>query len=168
MRGGPKSAAVALLAAAALLAGCSAGGDAEDAGRAAAQSPAGQETEGPVAGPEERDAEERGGDTDASGPADGTAPPGASSPEPGPADGTRSFTDEEQEFLADRVPEGADPGALLELGTEACERIGYLRRHDRPGAVEALRDGEIPHAEDAVTHLCPQYADLLKDARKDS
>ncbi|MGK5529806.1 hypothetical protein [Streptomyces sp. URMC 129] len=78
------------------------------------------------------------------------------------------FTEEQQEYLADRVPEGADPAAVLELGTEACDRLGYLDRHD-PGAIpEALAEGEIPNAEAAVEHLCPEYADLLAESQAES
>ncbi|GAB2915678.1 hypothetical protein [Streptomyces mayteni] len=76
------------------------------------------------------------------------------------------FTEEQRDFLTDRVPAGADPGAILEVGDEACYRIGYLERVDREAALTALRDGEIPSAEAAVEHLCPEYAELLAEARE--
>ncbi|WP_326599360.1 hypothetical protein [Streptomyces sp. NBC_01803] len=76
-----------------------------------------------------------------------------------PAEG--EFTEEQQEYLTDRVPAGADPAAILELGQEACDRLGYLERHDPEGVADALNEGEIPDAEAAIEHLCPEYAELL-------
>jgi hypothetical protein len=77
-----------------------------------------------------------------------------------------AFREREREYLTDRVPEGADPAAILQLGSEACDRIGYLERHDTEGAVNALRTGEIPDAEAAIEHLCPEYAELLAEAER--
>ncbi|WP_059008801.1 hypothetical protein [Streptomyces specialis] len=74
------------------------------------------------------------------------------------------FTEEQREYLTDRVPAGADPAAILGLGQEACDRLGYLERHDPEGVADALNEGEIPDAEAAVEHLCPEYADLLAES----
>ncbi len=73
------------------------------------------------------------------------------------------FTEEQREYLTERVPRGVDPAAILELGTEICDRLGYLDRHDPEAAAEALRGGELPGAEAAVEHLCPEHAGLLDE-----
>ncbi len=79
-----------------------------------------------------------------------------------PAEG--EFSEEQRAYLTDRVPVGADPAAILQLGLDACDRLGYLERHEPDAAPDAVRDGEIPEAEAAVEHLCPEYADLLAEA----
>jgi hypothetical protein len=169
--------AAALLAVAVLLTACGGSGD----GDAAAEPDAPVSTS-PSASPDTSpDTSPTGAATDA--PPDEESPSGADSPpgeEPGddsrePADDPPSpdeplppegeFTDEQQEYLDGRMPGGADPGAILELGTEACDRLGYLDRHDPEAAVTALRAGDIPGAEEAIAHLCPQYADLLSEAQ---
>jgi hypothetical protein len=78
----------------------------------------------------------------------------------------REYTEQQQEFLADKVPEGADPAAILEAGEEACHQVGYLARRDADAAVQALREDEIPQAADAVTALCPEHLPLLEQAQK--
>lgn len=78
--------------------------------------------------------------------------------------GGGSFTEAEKDYLEGRVPEGSDPAAILQLGEEACDRVGYLERHDHEAAVSALRDGEIDNAEAAIENLCPEYRDLWAEA----
>ncbi|MEU8570665.1 hypothetical protein AB0C51_20350 [Streptomyces pathocidini] len=79
---------------------------------------------------------------------------------------TGSFTKPEKEYLVGRVPKGTDPVAVLETGQETCERIARTVRHDRAAVIGALRAGEIPGAEDAVRHLCPEHEPLLEAAGK--
>lgn len=79
-----------------------------------------------------------------------------------PATGT--FTKKQKGYLADRVPEGTDPAAVLQAGQEACSRIKSTAELDRKAAVSALRNGEIPNAGPAVQHLCPTLRPLLRDA----
>ncbi|ARQ71108.1 hypothetical protein [Streptomyces marincola] len=114
--------------------------------------PAG-EADGPQGQPEGH------ADSPPGGPPDETVPPEQPLP-PG-----EEFTEEQREYLSERVPEGVDPAAILELGTETCERIGYLHRNDREAAVAALRGDELPGAREAIEHLCPEHADLLTEAR---
>ncbi|NJP69001.1 hypothetical protein [Streptomyces spiramenti] len=72
------------------------------------------------------------------------------------------FSEGQRDFLgAQEAPRGADPGALLLLGEEACERLGYLSRHAPEAIEEAVESGEIPGAEEAVAHLCPEHAPLM-------
>jgi hypothetical protein len=130
-----------------LLAGCSGGGE-EEAGSGA---PEAADTSAPAS-----DASP-GNDTD--GIPEDTLPDDELTPPAG------EFSHEQREYLDDRVPVGVDPAAILQLGTEACDRIGYLERHDPDGLVAALREGEIPDAEAAIEHLCPEYADYWSQAQ---
>ena len=141
---------------AALLAGCGAGGGGEDSG--ADRSIPAVTPSGPGAA-----APEDGTNGDAGSEAAGNLPEETLPEEElTPAEG--EFTEEQREYLAGRVPRGVDPNAILALGTEACERVGYLARHDPEGAVAALREEEIPGADEAVSHLCPEYTELLEEA----
>lgn len=76
-----------------------------------------------------------------------------------PAEG--EFSEKEKTYLKDRVPQGVDPAAILEAGEEACAKIESAAATDDKLAREAIRSGDIAHAEDAVHTLCPQYEDLL-------
>ncbi|MBB0243956.1 hypothetical protein FNQ90_07505 [Streptomyces alkaliphilus] len=91
---------------------------------------------------------------------------GQPAPDQAPAVEDRPFSAEEREYLDGRVPRGADPAPILQAGLETCQRLGYLSRHDPEGAVEALREGEIPGAEEAVPTLCPEHRDLLDRSRR--
>lgn len=159
-------AAAAALTAAALLAGCG-GGDSGDSGDKAS--------------PRDGGAQERIDASEHHPPGSGGAPGLEESParqEDGSVSDTESvadlkppngeFTKKEEAYLTDEVPKGADPVAILEEGREACDRIGYLARHDRAAALKALRDGEIPEAEKAVDTLCPEHADLLAEALEET
>ncbi|MGP3969047.1 hypothetical protein [Streptomyces sp. 6N223] len=141
--------AAATLAAGLLLAGCGGGGGDEKEEAAAAETP-GAGAEAAVPGEP--------------GAADGIPDETVPTEELTPPEG--AFTREQRAYLTDRVPVGADPAAILLLGAEACERIGYLERHDPDGVVAALRDGEIPDAGAAIEHLCPEYADLWAQAQQ--
>ncbi|MFD5319724.1 hypothetical protein [Streptomyces sp. NPDC127098] len=156
-----------LLAAVVSLTACG-GGD--DGGRAASE-PESERTATATEGPEAAGDEATAGATPDAGAGTGptddgvpdeTVPEGELTPAEG------EFAEEEREYLTDRVPVGADPAAILEMGDEACYRIGYLERHDREGAVRALREGEIPDAAAAVEHLCPEYAELLAEAESEA
>lgn len=175
-RGGALLAAVLT---AALLAGCGSGPD----GGESSAAPAGSAAEGDAA-PEVPDADrdqespDDPGEPDADG-SDGSDGTGGADAGGGPSgegavdeEGARhgetvpevplEFSEDQREFLdAQESPRGADPGALLLLGEEACERLGYLSRHAPEAIAEAVEDGEIPGAEEAVAHLCPEHAPLM-------
>ncbi|WP_448320640.1 hypothetical protein [Streptomyces sp. CO7] len=102
-----------------------------------------------------------------------TSKPGASS-SPGPVlpdakieapKGSGEFTKKEKEYLSGRVPEQMEPAAVLDLGKEACQRIDRTARHDKDAVIGALVAGEIPDAEPAVTHLCPEHEPLIEAAK---
>ncbi|MEI7032779.1 hypothetical protein [Streptomyces pratensis] len=79
-----------------------------------------------------------------------------------PATGT--FTREQKEYLADRVPRGMDPAAVLQTGQETCDKLRFLAKGDRDTAVGAIVTDEIPDAADAVAGLCPHHQDLVDEA----
>ncbi|MDQ0987680.1 hypothetical protein [Streptomyces sp. V2I9] len=79
-----------------------------------------------------------------------------------PATGT--FTKKQKEYLADRVPKGMDPAAVLQTGQETCDKLRYLVKADRDTAVGAVATEEIPDAAGAVAGLCPQHQDLVDEA----
>ncbi|NJQ16087.1 hypothetical protein [Streptomyces bohaiensis] len=173
MSGRRGGALLATVLTATLLAGCGSGRDdgespAAPAGSAADRAP----SDAPGADPADEGADgsaddtgERDGDgSDGSAPGSGPDGEGAIDEE-GARDGERvpevpvEFTEDQREFLdAREAPRGADPGALLLLGEEACERLGYLSRHAPEAVPEAVENGEIPGAEEAVAHLCPEHA----------
>ncbi|MFC9173519.1 hypothetical protein [Streptomyces sp. NPDC057107] len=79
-----------------------------------------------------------------------------------PATGT--FTKRQKEYLADRVPKGMDPAAVLQTGQETCDKLRYLVKADRDTAVGAIATQEIPDVPAAVAGLCPQHQDLVDEA----
>ncbi|WP_190232912.1 hypothetical protein [Streptomyces avicenniae] len=154
------------MGAALLVTACGGGGDDDARGADGPSSSASAQDTEPG---QDQDPQPDGGQDGDALPDEGTGAPDEGTPEAptvpedelAPPDG--EFTEEQREYLTDRVPEGVDPGAILDLGTEACDRLGYLQRHDPESIGAAVRDGEIPGVEDAVTHLCPEYADLLPE-----
>lgn len=171
-RGAGAPALAAALAAAVLLvlAGCGGsddGGGSADAGAtttatasATASATATQSPSGESDSESSDSGDESGGGSGSDGGGEGDAVP---RDELTPAGGG-SFTEAEKDYLEGRVPEGSDPAAILQLGEEACDRVGYLERHDHEAAVSALRDGEIDNAEAAIENLCPEYRDLWAEA----
>ncbi|MEU3554502.1 hypothetical protein [Streptomyces fragilis] len=114
------------------------------------------------------------GHSSASSPASGGPSAGAGASSPGPVlpdseieapKGSGKFTKKEKEYLSGRVPERMEPAAVLDLGKEACQRIDRTARHDKDAVIGALVAGEIPDAEPAVTHLCPEHEPLLEAAK---
>lgn len=151
-RSAPRAAAPALaLLVAAALAGCGGSSDGEDASERSAD--AGRFASSDESPPPEEPAE----------PADDGVPD-ETLPEEELAPPEGEFTEEQREFLVERVPSGVDPGAVLDQGTAACERLGYLSRHAPEAIPDAVAEGEIPEAEAAVAHLCPEHAELLSPA----
>ncbi|MFI7273283.1 hypothetical protein [Streptomyces sp. NPDC049879] len=151
------------MGAALLLTACGGGGDDSTDGGERAAGSAGPSASASEAAPEPAPDGGTDENADGEGDGDGATPDTPTVPDDELAPPGGEFTEEQQEYLTDRVPEGVDPGAILDLGTEACDRLGYLQRHDPASIGAAVRDGEIPGAEDAVAHLCPEYADLLPE-----
>lgn len=78
--------------------------------------------------------------------------------------GGGTFSPNQKEYLADRVPRGTDPVAVLEGGKEICDRLTRTARLDRDAAVSAVVTGEIADPQAAVTHLCPGQQGILDAA----
>ncbi|MEC4017833.1 hypothetical protein [Streptomyces sp. H27-D2] len=165
------AAAVVMTAAAALLSGCASDDGQRDSGTPAASgrpaaSPSAPAST-PSAGADKKPAEDKPAKGDKkSGGKGGTGPnaAGPTVPSSGLTPATGSFTKKQKTYLADRVPQGDDPAAVLDLGNETCERIARTAKQDRKAAVSAIRDDEMEGAADAVTHLCPKYKYLLEAA----
>lgn len=157
----PFLACAAVVLTAAALAACGSSADGNDPEAAGAQRPAasGPAVPGPSAGtPTEKPQEPKEAEE---------ASPAATGPRTPPdeiAPATGTFTKEQKDYLADRVPKGMDPAAVLETGQETCDKLRYLVRADRDTAVGAIATDEIPDAADAVAGLCPQHQDLVDEA----
>lgn len=103
-------------------------------------------------------------------PADGAGSPDTATSEPPkiptdeltPATGT--FTRKQKKYLADRVPKGMDPAAVLQTGQETCDKLTYLVKVDRDTAVIGIVTGEITGAAPAVENLCTRHRDLVEEA----
>ncbi|MFI6137661.1 hypothetical protein ACIBCC_05690 [Streptomyces griseus] len=158
--------AVVVMATAALAAcGSSAGGNGPEAGgaqRPAASGPAAPGSSAATPTPPAKPAAGEPGEPAAAGPAAPATGRKTPSDEITPATGT--FTEKQREYLADRVPKGMDPAAVLQTGQEACDRLRYLVKADRDTAVGAIATDEIPDAADAVAGLCPRHQDLVDEA----
>ncbi|WP_371617988.1 hypothetical protein [Streptomyces sp. NBC_00454] len=145
------AAAAVLLAAALTLTAC--GSDGEGRAEASASKP-----KPPAASP-------------VADPADAPAAPAADSKPTGPVlpdarltPKTGSFTAVEKQYLSGRVPEKADPAAVLQGGQESCQRVRRTAEHDRDAAVGSLVAGEVPGAKDAIAFLCPDQLPVLAAA----
>jgi hypothetical protein len=167
---------------AAVLTGCGGGGDRDAAGPAPSGTPAAGVPSVPASGPAPvtGTTEPPAAPTPGIGP-DGTARtgpatgPGGSGPGSSggsatvpatvpkeqltPATGT--FTENQREYLSGKVPRGMDPAAVLQTGQESCERIANTADADPALARQAVNDGEIADARDAITFLCPKFRNLL-------
>lgn len=164
MRAGTRATVAAAMLTAAALAGCGQRDGGEGTARDGA---AGGEHAAPEHDGANSQANDAGGDSGDGTDASGAAPREDADTVPGDElelAGEAELSAEEREYLTDRVPRGSDPAAVLDVGRETCDRLGYLARHDPNGAAAAVRDGELPGAEDAVTHLCPEHRDLLDPA----
>jgi hypothetical protein len=156
------AAVVTMTAAVAVLAGCGGGGhtDAKDRATASGERPA---VSAPAIGPDgtaEPSASAAGGaDGDTSGSSGSSKQSTLPKSQLTPATGT--FTDRQKDYLVGKVPKGMDPAAILQTGQESCDRIANTADASQKLAREAIADGEIADAKDAITYLCPKYKDLL-------
>lgn len=144
--------AVVMTAAVALLAGCGSSSDsAHGTPHKTAEAPA---ASSPGIGPDGT-AEQTAQPSDAPATKQPTVPKAQLTP------ATGTFTAKERDYLVGKVPKGMDPAAILQTGQESCERIANTADVSTKLAEQAIKDGEIADAKDAITYLCPRYADLL-------
>lgn len=155
-RSGRPAVAVSLLLAAALgLTGCSGSSDGKEADASPSAS-------GPALSAAERLEQEQ--DTSQEKPEDAKPTgPAVSDGDLKPATG--SFSEPEKEFLSGRVPKSMEPAAVLDIGKESCQRIERTAKRDKTAAAAAIAAGEIPDAEAAVAHLCPEQRPVVDAAK---
>ncbi|MGZ9933487.1 hypothetical protein ACXNSR_26840 [Streptomyces sp. NC-S4] len=146
------AAAAVLLAAALTLTACSSGGDKADSG-AKPKPPASSSA------PDPADAPQPSTDPNAK-------PTGPVLPDAKITPKTGSFTAEEKKYLSGRVPDKVDPASVLQGGQDACQRVQRTAKHDKDAATGAVITGEIPGAKDAITLLCPDQKPILAAAEK--
>ncbi|SFE42153.1 hypothetical protein SAMN05216251_10351 [Actinacidiphila alni] len=161
-------AAVMMTAATAVLAGCGGGGHGGENRATASERPA---VSAPAIGPdgtaEPTDTATGGGkDGGSSGSSDTSGSSGSSKqatlPKSQLTPATGTFTDQQKDYLVGKVPKGMDPAAVLQTGQESCDRIANTADASPKLAKQAIADGEIADAKDAITYLCPKYKSLLK------
>ncbi|MBD0736685.1 hypothetical protein [Streptomyces sp. CBMA29] len=157
------AAVVIVTTAAAVLAGCGGGGH-PDAARDRA-TPAGERpaSSAPAIGPDgtaEPSASASAG-SGGSGGANGATAKESTLPRSQLTPATGTFTDQQKSYLVGKVPKGMDPAAVLQTGQESCDRIANTADASPKLAKEAIADGEIADAKDAITYLCPKYKSLL-------
>ncbi|MBT2457460.1 hypothetical protein [Streptomyces sp. ISL-86] len=148
------AAAAVLLAAALTLTACSSGDKADPAAAAKPKPPASSSAPDPA-------------DSPAPSPLSPDAKPtGPVLPDAKLTPKTGSFTEKEKQYLSGRVPEKMDPAAVLQSGQESCQRVERTAKRDKDAATGAVISGEIPGAKDAITHLCPEQKPILAAAEK--
>lgn len=147
------AAVVIVTTAAAVLAGCGSGGKSSAHSTPSAERPAASV---PGIGPD--GTAEDSGSTAGSGGATAKAP---TLPKSRITPATGTFTDAQKNYLVGKVTAGLDPSAVLQTGQESCERIANTADASQKLAKEAIASGEIADARDAITYLCPKYANLL-------
>jgi hypothetical protein len=75
----------------------------------------------------------------------------------------KNLTAAETEFVTAMNEPETYAGAVLEAGREVCDRLEYLSKVD-PGILPAvLASGDIPNAEEAAAHLCPEFTPQLME-----
>lgn len=83
------------------------------------------------------------------------------SPQPAPEP---VFDAAEQEFLADKVPEGHDPNAVLQVGQEHCEQLTSANALDGEAVLSELIMNPAKDTSDAIASLCPELLPVLEAA----
>ena len=82
-------------------------------------------------------------------------------PQPAPVP---TFDAPETDFLADKVPEGTDPNAVLQVGQEHCDRLLSAKELDADSVISELIMNRTQGVTDAVTSLCPELLPELEAA----
>lgn len=121
----------------------------------------------PAAGKSAAASQEPGAGTDAgTGPAASSGPdPGAvvQSPQPAPEP---TFNAPQEQFLADKVPEGTDPNAVLQVGQERCDQLISAKAMDPESVISELIMNPASDTADAIGSLCPEMQPELDAAAR--
>ncbi|MCQ2001743.1 hypothetical protein [Arthrobacter zhaoxinii] len=93
----------------------------------------------------------------------GTAPDAVvQSPQPAPEP---TFEAEQEQYLQDKVPEGGDPNAVLQVGQERCDQLLSARAIDEESVLSELIMSPARDTADAVAALCPELLPVLEAAK---
>ncbi|MFF2676543.1 hypothetical protein [Arthrobacter koreensis] len=74
------------------------------------------------------------------------------------------FDAAEQQFLADKVPEGYDPNAVLQVGQEHCDQLTSANELDGEAVLSELIMHPATDTSDAIASLCPELLPVLEAA----
>lgn len=83
------------------------------------------------------------------------------SPQPAPEP---SFEAQQEQYLQDRVPEGTDPNAVLQVGQERCDQLVSARSVDEESVLSELIMSPSQDTADAVAALCPELLPVVDAA----
>ncbi|MDN3481490.1 hypothetical protein QMA10_06085 [Arthrobacter sp. APC 3897] len=87
--------------------------------------------------------------------------PVVQSPQPAPVP---TFEAQQEQYLQDKVPEGTDPNAVLQVGQERCDQLLSARAADEESVLSELIMSPSQDTADAVTALCPELLPELEAA----
>ncbi|WP_146070531.1 hypothetical protein [Arthrobacter sp. 08Y14] len=83
------------------------------------------------------------------------------SPQPAPVP---TFEAQQEQYLQDKVPEGIDPNAVLQVGQERCDQLLSARAVDEESVLSELIMSPSQDTADAVAALCPELQPVLDAA----
>lgn len=83
------------------------------------------------------------------------------SPQPAPEP---TFEAQQEQYLQDKVPEGTDPNAVLQVGQERCDQLLSARSVDEESVLSELIMSPSQDTADAVAALCPELLPVLDAA----
>lgn len=75
------------------------------------------------------------------------------SPQPAPEP---TFAAPEKKFLENKVPEGTDPNAVLQVGRERCDQLVSAKAVDQESVLSELIMNPGADTADAIASLCPE------------
>ncbi|MBD8043082.1 hypothetical protein H9638_04570 [Arthrobacter sp. Sa2BUA2] len=83
------------------------------------------------------------------------------SPQPAPEP---EFDAAQEQFLQDKVPEGNDPNAILQVGQEHCDQLTSANALDGEAVLSELIMKPSKDTSDAIVSLCPGLLPVLEAA----
>ena len=82
-------------------------------------------------------------------------------PQPAPEP---TFEAQQKQYLQDKVPEGTDPNAVLQVGQERCDQLLSARAADEESVLSEFITSPSQDTSDAVAALCPELLPVLEAA----
>lgn len=83
------------------------------------------------------------------------------SPQPAPEP---TFEPTQEQYLQDKVPEGTDPNAVLQVGQERCDQLLSAKAADAESVLSELIMSPAQDTADAIAALCPELLPELEAA----